>query len=149
MAINLRRDVFIPLILLMTLSLSACSNDNLKDRISFCKAVVQQLLEVPVIDWESAQKKTEENSAITVHLAFNIHEKNIDLDDPKKAKLHTDRLSANCIYAYSDIAEYEVVGQEYAESPTEIYINDKMVGHFTLTKAVNAVMLNAAQGLFK
>lgn len=149
MAISLRRDVLTPLILLMSLSLSACSNDNLKDRISFCKAVVQQLLEVPTIDWESTQQKTAANSAITVHLAFNIHEKNIDLDDPKKEKSHTDRLSANCIYAYSDIAEYEVVGQEYAESPTEIYINDKMVGHFTLTKAVNAVMLNAAQGLFK
>lgn len=149
MAISLRRDVLTPLILLMSLSLSACSNDNLKDRISFCKAVVQQLLEVPTIDWESTQQKTAANSAITVHLAFNIHEKNIDLDDPKKEKSHTDHLSANCIYAYSDIAEYEVVGQEYAESPTEIYINDKMVGHFTLTKAVNAVMLNAAQGLFK
>ncbi len=149
MAISLRCYVLMPLILLITLSLGACSNDNLKDRISFCKVVVQQLLEVPVIDWESAQKKTEENSAITVHLAFNIHEKNIDLDDSKKEKSHIDRLSANCIYAYSDIAEYEVVGQEYAESPTEIYINDKMVGHFTLTKAVNAVMLNAAQGLFE
>ena len=149
MAISLRRDVLTPLILLMSLSLSACSNDNLKDRISFCKAVVQQLLEVPAIDWEFTQQKTAENSAITVHLAFNIHEKDIDLNDPKKTKSHTDRLSANCIYAYSDIAEYEIVGQEYAESPTEIYINDKMVGHFTLTKAVNAVMLSAAQGLFK
>lgn len=126
------------------LTLSACSSDNLKNRVSVCKAVVKQLLEIPAntaIDWEAQQQTTEAQSAIMVHLKFNIHEQ-------IKDELHSDAFTASCFYAYSDIAEYEVVGQEYAESPTDIYINDKMVGRFTLTEAVNAIMLDAVQGLF-
>ena len=141
MAMKAQRFLIILSLLTTMLSLSACSSDNLKDRVSVCKAVVKQLLEVPAIDWDVHQQTTEAQSAITVRLAFNIHEQIND-------QTHSDHLSANCIYAYSDISEYEMVGQEYAESPTNVYINDKMVGHFTLTKAVNAVMFDAAKGLF-
>jgi len=145
MAMKPQRALCNLVLLFSLLSLSACSSDNLKDRVSVCKAVVKQLLQIPVaveIDWEAQQQSTAVQSAIIVRLKFNIHEQ-IN-DDP-----HTDHFSASCLYAYSDVAEYEVVGQEYTESPSDVYINDKMVGRFTLTEAVNAVMLNAAQGLFK
>lgn len=132
------------IILCSLFTLSACSSDNLKDRVSVCKAVVKHLLDIPTnstLDWEAQQETTDSQSAIMVHLKFNIHEQ-------IKDDVHSDAFSASCFYAYSDIAEYEVVEQEYAEAPTDIYINDKMVGRFTLTEAVNAIMLNAAQGLF-
>jgi hypothetical protein len=145
MAMKLQRFLYSLVLLLSLLSLSACSSDNLKDRISVCKAVVKQLLEIPVaveIDWEAQQQTTAAQSAVTVRLKFNIHEQVND-------DLHTDHFSASCVYAYSDVAEYEVVGHEYEDSPTDVYIYDKMVGRFTLTEAVNAVMLNSVQGLFK
>ena len=140
-----RSHYWVSLVLLCSLfSLSSCSSEQLKDRISICKAVVKNLLEIPmavVVDWESQQQTTEAYSAVKVNLKFNVHEQ-------IKGELHSDHFNATCLYAYSDIAEYEVIGQEYAESPTDIYINDKMVGRFTLTEAVNAVILNAVQGLF-
>jgi hypothetical protein len=124
-----------------TLYLSSCSLNKSDSRITLCQAVVQKLLAIPAIDWQEHQQKTSVNSAITVRLLFSIHEE-------INGELHSDNFSASCIYAYSDIAEYEVVGHEYAESPTDVYINDKMVDRLTLTKVISTVMLDIAKGLF-
>jgi len=144
MAMKSPRFLYSLMLVFSLFLLSACSSEHLNDRTRVCKAVVIQLLEIPAsseIDWKAQQESIAAQSAITVHLKFNIHEQ-------VNNESHSDYFSATCLYAYSDIAEYEVVGQEYAESPTDIYINDKMVGRFTLTEAVNAIMLDAVQGLF-
>lgn len=121
--------------------LTGCSLSEGEPRITMCQKVVQELLEVQEVKWHEHQEKIEALSSITVHLLFSVNEQS-------KNDEHTDTLTAVCVYAYNDIAEYDVVGREYEDSPTDIYINDKMVGRLSLTKAVSKVMLNAAKGIF-
>lgn len=132
------------LILFGVTILSNCSLNEGEPRVTVCKKVVTVLLDISNtdIDWKHEQIQTEELANITVSLNFDVHD-NTNNDE------HTDNLNAACVYAYSDVAEYDVVGNEYDGSPTEVYLNDKMVGHYTLTKTVNRVMMDAAKGLFE
>ncbi len=132
---------FILLIMLATL-LASCSLTEGEPRVTVCQKVVANLLDVSDIDWKYQEVTTEDQANITVSLSFDVHD---TLDNEP----HTDSLTASCVYSYSDVAEYEVVGNEYESSPTEVYINDKMVGHYTLTKAINSVMLDTTKGLLK
>ena len=142
MAIIQKARSIILILLSCSFFLSSCSLSEGEPRITMCQKVTQKLLEVPEVNWLEQYEETEELSKIIVHLLFSVNDKTEDGE-------HTDTLTAVCIYAYNDIAEYDVVGREYEDSPTDIYINDKMVGRLSLTKAVNAVMLNAAKGIFK
>lgn len=132
----------IVIFLFSTLFLSSCSLSEGDPRVTVCQKVVQKLLDVPEIEWQESHTETEELSSITVSVLFNV-------EDQSDSHEHVDTLNAVCIYAYNTIAEYDVVDREYEDSPTDVYINDKMVGHSTLTKAVNSVMGDAIKGLFK
>ena len=129
-------------LILSAVLLSACSLNEGEPRVTVCQKVVQKLLDVPNIDWQESHTETEALSKITVTLLLSVTDKT-ENDE------HKDTLSAVCVYAYNDIAEYDVVGQEYESSPTDVYINDKMVGRYTLTKIVNSVMGDAVKGLFE
>ena len=130
------------LLLVISTFLVSCSLSEGEARITMCQKVVQELLEVKEIEWREQHEKTEALSNITVSLLFDVHEQSKEHDE------HTDTLTAVCVYAYNDIAEYDVVGHEYEDSPTDIFINDKMVGRLSLTEAASKVMLNAAKGIF-
>lgn len=128
--------------LLAALLLSACSLSEGEPRVTVCQKIVQKLLDVPTIDWQESHSQTEAFSKINVSLLFTV-------TDNTEGHEHIDTLTAVCVYAYNDIAEYDVVGREYEDSPSDVYLNDKMVSHYTLTKTVNSVMGDAVKGLFE
>ena len=129
-------------LLFSTLFLSSCSLSEGEPRVTVCQKVVQKLLDVPEVEWKKSHIETEELSRITVSLMFDVSSKSGGHE-------YVDTLSAVCVYAYNDIAEYDVVGREYEDSPTDVYLNDKMVDHYTLMKTVNSVMGDAIKGLFE
>jgi len=124
-----------------SLFLFACSLNEGEPRVTFCQKVGHVLVNEPEIDWIGNTQETDAYSQITVNLLFNV-------EDSVENDKHTDRLSAICTYAYNDIAEYETLDHEYEYSPTDVFINGKMVGRYTLMKAVNKVMTKAFKGLF-
>ena len=102
----IQKALFITLIFLScSFFLSSCSLSEGEPRITMCQKVTQKLLEVPEINWLEQHQETEELSKIIVHLLFSVNDKT-ENDE------HTDTLTAVCIYAYNDIAEYDVVGRE-------------------------------------